>query len=219
MKRYRRIEVKKVFLLLISMFCLVGCTKINTENYDEIFNNAISLEIDNTNIKRSGYNYYLPDGIKIMDSKEYNEILKQGNYQYYLYVDLVSYYNKEDFSYEKNDSYYSQIYGKSDKKGYLEINYEQNDKYLIEIMYNYAKIEVIVDKKDINKAITYAISILSSITYNDSVIANLLGDDVLNFSEEEFNIFKTVGKDSNILKYNEQQTTTEEETPDTDLVN
>ena len=78
------------------------------------------------------------------------------------------------------------------KKGYLEINEQENSKYLIEIMYNYAKIEVMVDEYDINKAVTYAVSILSSITYNDSVISNLMGEDVLNFTEEEFNIFETV---------------------------
>ena len=35
--------------------------------------------------------------------------------------------------------------------------------------------------------------------YNDSIIANLMGDDILNFNEEEFNIFNTKGSESNYL--------------------
>lgn len=37
------------------------------------------------------------------------------------------------------------------KFGYVEVNLLKNDKYLVEIMYNYAKIEVIVDKSNLNE--------------------------------------------------------------------
>ncbi len=87
-------------------------------------------------------------------------------------------------------------------------------------MYNYAKIEVIVDKSNLNEAMLSIINILKSVEYNDSIIANLMGDDVLNFSEEEFNIFNTKGSESNYLTV-DKDASKEEDTkiPDPDLIN
>ena len=66
-------------------------------------------------------------------------------------------------------------------------------------MYNYAKIEVIVDSNKINEAITNSIVILSSINYNKDILANIIGDNVLQFNEEKFDIFKTKKTDSDFL--------------------
>ena len=52
-------------------------------------------------------------------------------------------------------------------------------------------------KGAVNLALNYAVSILRSVEYNDSVIANLFGDDVLTFQEEDYNIFNTTSSDSN----------------------
>ena len=86
-----------------------------------------------------------------------------------------------------------------DDKGYLEIN-EKNDKYLIEIMYNYAKIEVIVEKEDINKSVTNAMIVLSTITYTDDIVKNLLSIDEVTSSEETFSVFDEDASDSNFLE-------------------
>ena len=87
-------------------------------------------------------------------------------------------------------------------------------------MYNYAKIEVIVDKDDINTSLGYSIIVLSSIKYNDKIIANLINKGEAEFKEEEYNIFSTVNNDSNVLKFKETYTEEEDEIiPDTDLIN
>ena len=87
-------------------------------------------------------------------------------------------------------------------------------------MYNYAKIEVIVDEDDINKVMLSAISILKSIVYNNSVIANLLEDNVLNFAEEEFDMFNNSSEDDNFIDIgSEDYQPIEEEIPDADLLN
>ena len=64
-------------------------------------------------------------------------------------------------------------------------------------MYNYAKIEVRKDDKDINEAITNSLIILTTIKYNDEIIKNLMGEDVLSFGEQTFNIFDTNSNESN----------------------
>ena len=68
-------------------------------------------------------------------------------------------------------------------------------------MYNYAKIEVIIDEDRINDVVSYAMIVLSSIKYNDEIINNLMGENVLDYKEIDFDIFKT-NKDDNILEVN-----------------
>ena len=70
-------------------------------------------------------------------------------------------------------------------------------------MYNYAKIEVIVDKDDINRCVSNAIIILSSVDFNNEILTNIVGDNVLQFNEEEFDIFKTKKQTSDFLDVEE----------------
>ena len=63
------------------------------------------------------------------------------------------------------------------------------------------------------------IYILKSIEYNNSVIENLMGDDVLNFNEEEFNIFNTKGSENNYITVDDDYEEEEEKIHDPDLIN
>jgi hypothetical protein len=214
---------KKVIIMLIIIFFTAGCVKINNLNYDEIINNIISSKYNLNNQYRTGYKYYLPNGVIATNSKDYNEALADEFNNYYLYVDVVSYYNRVISEYTIDPTaFYSTKINYEDKYGYLEINKQQNNKYLIEIMYNYAKIEMIVDYNNIKESITNAIIILSSIQYNNDILANLVGDNVLQFNEEEFNIFQVKKDASNFLDVesnNIYEDTPDAETEDPDLVN
>jgi len=201
---------------------MCGCTKLNNENIDNVIADAIDARLDLTNQYRTGFKYYLPTNMSIINSARLNEVLSNGNDKYYLYVDLVSYYEKQDLEYEeKQDVYYSKTLNIDNKKGYLEINVK-NDKYLIEIMYNYAKIEVMVDKDSINETVANCLVILSSIKYNDNIIKNMMGEDILNYSEEKFSIFdENRTNDSNFLEYVQEYDNYNEENKvyDYDLIN
>ena len=158
--------------------------------------------------------------MKVADSTLYNEVIEDANSKYYLYVDVVSFYKKITKEYEiNNNAIYSSKINYNDKFGYVEVNLLKNDKYLVEIMYNYAKIEVIVDKSKCKEAMLSIINILKSVEYNDSIIANLMGDDILNFNEEEFNIFNTKGSESNYLTVDNDYKEEEEKIFDPDLIN
>ena len=210
--------MKKVLLFVSLLVLLTGCTNINKSDYEEIVG-SIATKASNSNVYRTGYSYYLPRGMKVYSSKLYNEVIEDENYRYYLYVDMVSYYKKINSEYNViSTAIYSQKINFDDKFGYVEINLLKNDKYLVEIMYNYAKIEVIVDKSNCNNAMLSIINILKSIEYNDSIIANLMGDDILNFNEEEFNIFNTAGSESNYLTVDDYYTEEENKIPDPDLI-
>ena len=212
--------MKRIFILCLLVFMLFGCTKISNDNISIIINKIIENENNKYNEYRIGYKYYLPSGINIDKNNDFNVIFYKNNVKYYMYVDVVSYYYNVKKEYKvKDDAYLSMSINKDDKYGYLEIN-ESNNKYLIEIMYNYAKIEVIVEENDICHAITDSMLILSSIKFNDDIIKSMLEEDVLNYSEESFNIFDTDTNESNFLKVIEEfDNYSEEEVPDYDLIN
>ena len=211
--------MKKIIVLLGIIFLMCGCSNIKDLSYEDTLKTLNSYN-HKANVYRTGYKYYLPRNLSIEDSTNFNEVLSDGKENYYLYVDALSYIKKVDHPYTSNtESYFSRVLSYQDKYGYVEINLTKNDKYLVEIMYNYAKIEVIVGKDKINEALLTSISILKSVDYNDEIVENLFGSNVLNFTEEEFNIFNTTSSDSTYLQTDGNYEETTEEVPDTDLLN
>ena len=212
--------MKKIIIIIGLLLALTGCTNIKDLSYEQIAQN-FGVESPRVNEFRTGYKYYLSRGMQVQDSTIFNEVLDDGRYNYYLYVDAVSYINKVEYDYEeKSGTEFSARITNGDKFGYIEVNLRENDKYLVEIMYNYAKIEVIVDKNDIKLSMISAISILRSIEYNDSIIANLLEDNVLNFAEEEMDIFNTGGENNeSVLVDPDDYRPAQEVVPDTDYLN
>ena len=94
-----------------------------------------------------GYKYYVPRGVTYIDSSGSNDKLYSNGVYYYLYLDEISYYYQTALDYEEDDSkYYSRKIDNNGKLGYLEIT-KQDDLYLIEFVYNYARIEALVPKK------------------------------------------------------------------------
>ena len=129
--------MKKVFLLCIFIIFLTGCTSIKNSDLDVLVNEVVASNVNILNVNKSGYRYYLPKGFSLVSSDNYNEVITNHKYNIYLYVDIVSYNNRTNFNYNINKkAYYSRNLGNKDKKGYIEINNYENDKYLIEIMYN-----------------------------------------------------------------------------------
>jgi hypothetical protein len=161
----------------------------------------------------------MPNSMSSVDTKDFNEKITSSKYNYYLYVDVVSYYNRTLNEFKSDDkAYYSEAIKYEDKYGYLEINRQDNKKYLVEIMYNYAKIEVMVEESDLKEAVTNSIIILSSINYNSEILAGIVGDNALEYNEETFNIFQAKKKESNFLDVQESDVYEEKEKIDPDLV-
>ena len=209
----------KKIILILAVIILTGCTNVNNMSYDEIVNTIVSSKYEIYNENRSGYKYYTPSNISSSNTIDYNEILEDDTYRYYFYVDVISYYNRVIESYEvDNNAFYSKAINYQDKFGYIEINEVSNNKYLLEIMYNYAKIEVIVDKYDLPKAISNSLIILSSVKYNSEILETIVGENILTSKEIEFNIFETKKTESNFLEVEANNIYVEEEN-DPDLIN
>lgn len=198
--------MKRIIVLTLLIFLLTACTvvRIKTDNIDNIINVVLSKDNKLYNRVGKGYKYYNPRGVNYIDTREYNEKLyADGNY-YYLYVDVISYYYKKEFNYEeKKNVYYSRLIDINNKKGYLEIN-KVDGQYLIEYVYNYAKIEALVNEEDINEVILDATYILSTIKFNSNVIKIMLNDDIFINKEEKYDIFTPKTESNNFIEYIEE---------------
>ena len=210
--------IKKA-LLLIMILLVSGCTivRIDTSSIDNIIN--IILSKDNTlyNQVGKGYKYYIPRGVSYINTTEYNDTLySNGNY-YYLYIDVVSYYHKKEVEkVEPSNSYYFRKIDNGDKTGYVLIT-EVENKYLIKFVYNYAKIEVLVEEDEINDAILNSSYILSTIKYNDNVIKIMLNDDYFKNKEEKYTLFESNSGNENFFPiYDESESEDFEESEQTE---
>lgn len=192
-----------IFIILI----LTGCTivRIDTSSIENITKVVLSKKNTLYNRVGRGYKYYVPRGVTYIDSFGLNDKLYSGGVYYYLYLDEISYYYKKSIDYRVNSSkYYSQKIKENGKVGYLEITKKDN-LYLVEFVYNYAKIETLVPEKEIKKAVLNSSYILSTIKYNPNIIKLSLNEDFLKNKEETYQKYTQKVKDENsFLKHEEK---------------
>ena len=206
--------MKKLLITLLISICFIsGCSisKISNKSVSDIFNTILYVDNNLSNTHLEGYSLYLPRGVTVINKTDYNLKIKDHSYYYYLYIDTIAYHYKVDNSFiENNSHFYSQKIQHNGKIGYVDIK-EIDNKYLIVVMYNYAKLEAYVPKNEFNNAMINICSILSSIKYNDSVINEKIGDNKLITQEERFNIFDSNIEDDNFLKYESEYGTYKEQ--------
>lgn len=195
--------MKKIIIFIFLILITTGCSisKLNMENRDVLVGTILDSNIKLYNRISKGYKYYLPKGVSIIDYNDYNETLLSNENTYYLYVDIVSYYynTKENYVKNMNSIYYKKL-NNSNKTGYIDI-IKQDYKYLIKYNYNFAKIETIVDEKHIDTTLKDMSYILSSIQYNRTIIDSLIGENVLNYEEEKYQIEKPRENEQTFLDY------------------
>ncbi len=187
---------KKIILLIISILALTGCTNLTNMSIDELVDVMLEKNTKLSNNVFDGYKYYIPRGLKLLEKDEYNASLKdEYNNTYYFYIDVVSYYNKEEINYKINKkAYFSKELDYNKKKGYIEITkIKDTDRYFVEYMYNYGKIEAFVKEKEIKYAIINMSSILKSLEFNRTVLESLIGNNVLNYKENTYDVMKPKG--------------------------
>lgn len=193
--------MKKILIVLLVLLT-TGCTivRIDTKSIDNTI--SVILSKDNTlyNQVGRGYKYYVPRGVTYIDTDEFNEKLySNGNY-YYLYIDAVGYYYQSKINYkEVKNAFYSKKLDINGKSGYIIIT-EQNGKYYVEFMYNYAKIEALVDKEEINNVVLNASYILSTVKFNHNIIKLSLDEGYFTNQEKKYDIFTPKNPTNNYIE-------------------
>jgi len=198
--------MRKIISLALLLICVTGCsiTKVNDNSFDDVVSSVLYQDSDLFNVSFDGYKFYLPRNSTVEEKREYNLEIKDKENTYYLYISPVEYYYKTKVDHEIDDSiFYSKNLNYKDYTGYVDV-IKVDDKYFLEVVYNYAKIETIVTKNRLNDAFLNICYILSTIRFNDSAINYKLSNNGFDLSSEEFSIFKSKKTDDNFLKYVEE---------------
>ena len=194
--------MKKYLLLFVSIFILTGCTNIDNLDYSQVITKTLEENSLKTNTYLEGYKLYLPQHMTLIGDLAGNDILYSYGDKYYLYVDLVSYYNKKQnyYSIDSSNYTYSHEITNNDKNGYVLVSKSKGG-YLVEVMYNYAKIEVITN--DIKRAISDSLIVLKNIEYNYKIIDSMIGSNTLVYDSKLFTLGPEKNTDS-FLQYVEE---------------
>ncbi|MBQ6497835.1 MAG: hypothetical protein IJI58_03875 [Bacilli bacterium] len=203
--------MKKIIVLLsTTLLLMTGCgiVKLSDNDIEKNIKTLMSEKVNLHNVHYDGYKYYLPKGISFVKKDDFNAVLKDSyDNKYYLYVDVIGYYHKVKNTYEEDyDLYLSKKIKYNKKDGYIQIE-EINSKYFIQYVYNYVKIEAYVSKDDLNDVIINLSCILRSVDYNDKVLESLVGDNVLDYKEVEYNLFKADSSKESFLDVVEREET------------
>lgn len=191
--------MKKLFILLALVFLISGCTTIDYDNLDEVVNEMLINDTELHNQNYEGYQYYLPREMKVVDKDDYNTVLSYKNSKMYLYVDIISYYHKAETKYEVDKTaYFSKTLDYNGKKGYITIT-KEDDEYYLEMAYNYGKIEAYTNEENLTDTVINACYILRTLKYNDIIIESLIGENVIEYKEEKFDLFESDSSNSNYL--------------------
>lgn len=188
--------MKKIIVLLsIVLLSITGCTvnKLDNKNITSNINILLSQKSKVTNASFEGYKYYVPKGLKFLNKEDCNAVFRDRfDNKYYLFVDVIGYYHKVENTYEVDDeAYYSDIISYNDKDGYIEINKVDDNKYYIQYVFNYGRMQALIDSKYLTTVVNNMSYILRSIVYNDEVLDSLVGENILSYSEENFSLFET----------------------------
>jgi len=193
----------KKFIIIISLLLLVGCTNnINKLSLNEIIDESLKNSNYKANTNSKGFKYYLPSGFNLYKDNGYIHELHSKNNTYYLNVDVISYYYKNDIStVHELDDYEYYEFENNDSKGYLRI-IKNNENFFVELCYNYAIIEVEVEESDLRYAVSRGMSILNSIEYNDLVIEKDITEGDIDTKETIYKIPEPENKNNkNVLEY------------------
>ena len=213
----------KKIILLFGLLLVSGCTNIRIDalNVSSAINSVLSQDNKLYNTYEVGYKFYKPRNFNLLKSTDNNYVYTNNGKNYYLYVDILAYYNKVNNEYNlQENAYFTQEFNYNDKYGFINI-IEKDSYFYIKIMYNYAIIEVKVKEKDIIESVIYSSILLSSIEYNDNVIAHLVQNNLIGTDEKNFELKGPDEKEETYLDYLEDYDEYENsnEIPDPDVIN
>lgn len=214
--------MKKILICLLAVVLLTGCVNINKVSVDKVISMSIKNKHNLTNENNRGFKYYLPREVSVVEHDSFNVVFKNKSYNYYMYVDLVSYFYKEKPTFEVDKKiYYSKLIDNKDQKGIVNIYKStiEDGSYLIKVSYNYGSISAIVKEKDINDSLSNMLIILSSIKYNDNVVKKVLENNLIDSTEEQVSVFKIESKAFDTLDVDDTYTGEDDEDYDPDVIN
>lgn len=192
----------KKILILLSVFIISGCSLQNNSSdltyVKEDINDIITNKSKYTNTSGIGFKYYKPRDFSLLEDKDFNHVLLNNGNKYYLNIDINAYNSKFKSEYQIDPLlYYSDTISNGDIFGYIEVRKEKNSYFYLKMLYNYSCIEVSVKENELNSAINSSMIILSSMRYNNNVIASFISNKNTAGKENTYEIKKPNNKKDN----------------------
>ena len=187
--------MRKILIILL-MLTLTGCSivRIDVSSIDNTVDVILSKKNTLYNEDGQGYKYYIPNGVTHIDTNDLMHTLYYNGEYLYLYVDIVSYYYKSKINYKRsNNSYFYKKINNGKQNGYVEVT-KQDNLYYVNFYYNYARIEALVTKENLNTTIMNASYILSTINYNKKLIKTMLDEEYFTNKTGKYDLYKTTEK-------------------------
>ena len=193
---------KRVIFLVIITLIMTGCTKLDS-NVDNIVDSTMVKNVDKVNTVSTGYELYIPMGVRQLVDNEYNQRLKIKDTDVYLYVDTVSYYYKNKLNYKSDGSYnyYYREVNFNEKDGYIGISKLDDGSFFVEIVYNYAKIEFYTSEEKLPIILSNCLTMVNSIKYNDNLIKISLDNNANDNREVKYELDKPKDSESTFSQY------------------
>ena len=192
----------KKILVLLSVFIISGCSLQNNSSdltyVKEDINDIITNKSKYTNTSGIGFKYYKPRDFSLLEDKDFNHVLLNNGNKYYLNIDINAYNSKFKSEYQIDPLlYYSDTISNGDIFGYIEVRKGKNSYFYLKMLYNYSCIEVSVKENELNSAINSSMIILSSMRYNNNVIASFISNKNTAGKENTYEIKKPNNKKDN----------------------
>ena len=201
---------KKIIFFIVTLLLLTGCTKI-TNNLDEVVDAVMDNNKLPANTVSTGYEVYIPTGVKQVTDSNYNQKYKIKNRYIYLYVDTVSYFYKNMLNYKnKNDyDYYYKELNVGNKTGYIGIKIV-DELYFVESVFNYSKVEFYASEDELPFILANALIIQKSIKFNDNLISTELDNDISDGRELKYELDSPKDSESKFQQYLQEYVPDEE---------
>ena len=212
---------KFLWLLPLLVVLLTGCSvKPLSDDLRTNVERVLASPSTLYNQTSLGYKYYLPMGFTLIFDDRNNQTIYHNRNHLFMYVDVISYFHRYqgDFQNSKLGNYFSMELDHNGIKGYIEIT-KYGNRYYVDMVYNYARIEAYVARADLERIVLNGIRILSSITFNDAVIMEIMGNNQNLDIEEIFNLYQPPNRAGSFLEYIETfDRYADEDLPDQDEI-
>ena len=194
--------MKKLYIFVLLLVLTTGCTRIDNNNdYKSLVDSNLTEKKYKVNTATTGYKFYLPKGVRLEKSLNFNQVFDLLDTKMYMYVDIVSYYYKNKTNNTSDKTKYNYYFENiENKNGYLGIN-EEDNKYFVKIVIDYASIEAYTTKNNLQALISYATLILNNVDYNDKLIEKYINDEKISSNDILYNIEKPENSESKFNQY------------------
>ncbi|UOE93484.1 hypothetical protein [Alkalihalobacillus sp. LMS39] len=163
---------KKIGLIVLSIFLLIGCQATTEELLDSsntIFQESFVQQYDGDKVELEQIKFSLPANMEVQEETEYNVLLKDGEQLYLLFFNPAEADDSElNFVRDQQHEEEALLFETFEDKGkfaYLLVTQEEDKQFKVIIGIGGAKLTTITTDRNLEESTTAMLEILNTIEY------------------------------------------------------